>query len=102
MKFFLISDNNDTAVGMRMAGVDGVVVHTADEVKISLEKAISDDRNGIILITQRLKDMCSEDIDSIRLNRPLPLIVAIPDRHGNKNAQSEISKYVRDAIGISV
>lgn len=27
-KFFLISDNVDTKMGMRFAGIDGVVVHT--------------------------------------------------------------------------
>ena len=27
MKFFLISDNIDTQMGMRLAGIDGVVVH---------------------------------------------------------------------------
>ena len=27
MKFYLISDNIDTQMGMRLAGIDGVVVH---------------------------------------------------------------------------
>ena len=29
MKMFLISDNVDTQTGMRLAGVEGVVVHVA-------------------------------------------------------------------------
>ena len=29
MKFFLISDNIDTQMGMRLAGIEGVVVHNA-------------------------------------------------------------------------
>ncbi len=28
MKFYLISDNIDTQMGMRLAGIDGVVVHS--------------------------------------------------------------------------
>ena len=39
MKFFLISDNTDTQMGMRIAGVEGVVVHTSDEVNEALDKA---------------------------------------------------------------
>ena len=31
MKFFLISDNVDTVTGMRLAGIEGVVVHEAQE-----------------------------------------------------------------------
>ena len=27
MRFYLISDNVDTQVGMRLAGIEGVVVH---------------------------------------------------------------------------
>ena len=33
MKMYLISDNVDTYTGMRLAGVDGVVVHERDELK---------------------------------------------------------------------
>ena len=33
MKMYLISDNVDTLTGMRLAGVDGVVVHERDELK---------------------------------------------------------------------
>ena len=40
MKFFLISDNVDTKMGMRFAGIDGVVVHTEQEVTRELTKAM--------------------------------------------------------------
>ncbi|HEX3027523.1 MAG TPA: ATP synthase subunit F, partial [Clostridia bacterium] len=29
MRFYLISDNVDTQVGLRLAGIEGVVVHKA-------------------------------------------------------------------------
>ena len=45
MQMFLISDNIDTYTGMRLAGVEGVVVHTHDELKDALQKAISNKRN---------------------------------------------------------
>ena len=32
MKFHLISDNIDTIVGMRLAGITGVLVHEDEEV----------------------------------------------------------------------
>ena len=49
---FLISDNIDTYTGMRLAGVEGVVVHTHDELKDALQKAISNKEIGIILLTE--------------------------------------------------
>ena len=40
MKFFLISDNIDTQMGMRLAGIEGVVVHERQEVLEVLEKVL--------------------------------------------------------------
>ena len=44
---YLISDNIDTLTGMRLAGVEGVIVHKHDELKEALERTIADkeDRN---------------------------------------------------------
>ena len=46
MKMYLISDNVDTLTGMRLAGVDGIVVHERDELKEAIEKAMSDPEIG--------------------------------------------------------
>ena len=46
MKMYLISDNVDTLTGMRLAGVDGIVVHKRDELKEAIEKTMSDQRLG--------------------------------------------------------
>ena len=40
MKMYLISDNVDTLTGMRLAGVDGVVVHERQELREALENAM--------------------------------------------------------------
>ena len=42
MKMYLISDNVDTVTGLRLAGIDGVVAHTEDEVKKALGYAVND------------------------------------------------------------
>ncbi len=46
--------------------------------------------------------MCSSDLYDIKLNRRRPLIVEIPDRHGNSGAIDAISRYVEEAIGIKL
>ena len=42
MKMYLISDNIDTLTGMRLAGVEGAVVHKREELKEELDKALAD------------------------------------------------------------
>ena len=53
MKMFLISDNVDTQTGMRLAGVEGVVVHEREELYDTLQKTLADKEIGIILLTEK-------------------------------------------------
>ena len=102
MRFYLISDNVDTQVGLRLAGIDGVVVHTEREVKEALDKAVADESVGVLLITEKLVSLCREPIYEIKLNRHTPLIVEIPDRHGKGRSTGAISAYIKGAIGINL
>ena len=102
MKFFLISDNVDTKMGMRFAGIEGVVVHEEDEVRRELERAMEREDIAVILMTERLVSLCPDLIYDLKLNRKQPLIVEIPDRHGNGRTKDSITKYVQDAIGVKL
>lgn len=102
MRMFLISDNNDTYTGMRLAGVDGVVIHSKEHLKEQLNMAIADKTIGIILITEKFGREFPEIIDDIKLNRRLPLIIEIPDRHGTGRKKDFITSYVNEAIGLKL
>lgn len=102
MKFYCISDNIDTQIGMRLVGIEGTVVHQPDEVREALKKATSDEEIGIILISEKLMPLCPEEIYNLKLNRKYPLIVEIPDRHGNTKIGDHITDYVREAIGVKI
>ena len=102
MRFYLISDNVDTAMGMRLAGIEGVVVHEDSEVRDALTKAMDYDDVAVILMTERLVSLCPDLVYNQKLNRKQPLIVEIPDRHGNGRAKDSITRYVRDAIGVKI
>ncbi len=102
MQFYLISDNIDTQMGMRLAGIKGVVVHEEDEVRRELEKGVSDKNIAIILMTEKLVKLCYEMVYEIKLRRRSPLIVEIPDRHGTSEISENINRYVRDAIGLKI
>ncbi len=102
MKYFLISDNTDTVTGMRLAGIDGVIAHTAEQVRYHIGRACADESVAILLITEQLVPKCPELIYDIKLNRRKPLIVEIPDRHGSGRSSDSILNYVRDAIGVKV
>ena len=63
MKMYLISDNVDTYTGMRLAGVDGVVVHERGELYEALQNVIKDKEVGIVLLTEKFGREFPEIID---------------------------------------
>ncbi len=99
---FLISDNVDTYTGMRLAGVDGVVVHERQELYDALQEAIGNKDIGIILLTEKFGREFPELIDEVRLNHMTPLIIEIPDRHGTGRKPDFITAYVNEAIGLKL
>lgn len=102
MRLYLISDNVDTQMGMRLAGIEGVVVHESSEVKKTLLDAMEDKDIAVILMTEKLVRQCSELVYDLKLNRRSPLIVEIPDRHATSNVTENISKYIESAIGLKL
>lgn len=102
MKCFLISDNIDTQMGLRLAGVEGVVVHERDEVLSTLAEAAADKEIAVVLMTKKLTDLCRKEILDIKLNTKTPLIVEIPDRHGESHITDTINGYVSEAIGLKL
>lgn len=102
MKFFVISDNIDTQIGMRLTGIEGVVVHEPDEVEQALRDAFSNEDIGIVLMTRKLIQLCPDLVFDYKLNHKRPLIVEIPDRHATSQISDTISRYIREAVGIQV
>ncbi|EGG89869.1 ATP synthase subunit [Lachnospiraceae bacterium 9_1_43BFAA] len=99
---YLISDNVDTYTGMRLAGVDGVVVHERGELYEALQNVIKDKEVGIVLLTEKFGREFPEIIDDIKLKRKMPLLVEIPDRHGTGRKKDFITSYVNEAIGLKL
>ena len=79
MKFYALSDNVDTAMGMRLAGIEGEVLHTAEEVSEAIKT-----------------------IYRYKLSQKRPLIVEVPDRHGKGDVSQMIERYVGEAIGVQL
>ena len=102
MKCWLISDNADTQMGMRLAGVEGVLVHEHDEVISALDSAVAREDIAVVFVTKKLSDMCGTEISERKLTLRRPLIVEIPDRHGNGRTKDSITKYVKEAIGVDM
>ena len=102
MRFFLIRDNIDTAIGLRLAGVAGTVVHGREETLEAFKKAIEDKTIGILLVTELAAKEIPEEIKSHKISGKLPLVFVIPDRHGWRGDRNFITRYVEDVVGVKL
>jgi V/A-type H+-transporting ATPase subunit F len=102
MKVFTISDNTHTLTGMRLSGVEGVVVHEREEILKELAKVKEKRDIGILLITELLAERVKLELDEIKLSSSLPIIVEIPDRHGPRRPPDFLTRYIRESIGLKI
>ncbi len=102
MKMYLISDNIDTLIGMRIAGVEGCVVHEYDETIKAVNEAIEDKDIGILLLTEKIGDLIRDYVKELKITLHTPLITEIPDRHGNRDIAGSINSLVQESIGLKL
>lgn len=102
MRFQLITNDNDTMVGMRLAGISGVMACTEQETRKALLQAIEMEDVAIVLITENLVKLCRELVYDMKTKCSKPLIVEIPDSKSNGRRKDSITRYIRDAIGLKI
>ena len=102
MKMYLISDNIDTCTGMRLAGIEGAVVHEKEELKAELNRAMADKDIAVVVLTEKFGQEFPDIIDTFRLERKMPLLIEIPDRHGTGRQKDFITSYITEAIGLKL
>jgi V/A-type H+-transporting ATPase subunit F len=102
MKSFLISDNHDTLVLLKLAGVGGVVAHGPAETLKALSAALAMKNLGVLLITELAAESIPEKVREMRSGGALPLLVEIPDRHGTRRGADFLTRYIREAIGVKL
>lgn len=102
MKAFLVSDNHDSLVGMRLAGIPGCLVHTEEEAFAAIDEALKLPDLAILAITEKAAEMAADTIQQLRERGELPLVVEIPDRFGTKRGPDFLTRYVQEAIGVKM
>ena len=102
MKYFVITDSTDTQVGLRLAGIEGVVVREEAQIRAAIHTAAEDPEIAVLLITEALAARCQELIAPMKLDARRPLVVEIPDRHSAGRSPDSITRYIREAIGVKL
>ncbi len=99
MRSFLISDNSETLVGMRLAGVGGILLDDRESIVSKIDELIADPEVGIIMVTGGVMKKAEEEIMERKMRESRTLIVQIPGTH-DETDEDRISRYIRESIGL--
>jgi len=86
---------------MRLAGIKGLEVHSAQELATALETLMKSPEYGLILVSEEVQKMAEEDIMALKLSQRDRMIIQIPEPGGFKD-RDYILRYIRESIGIKV
>ncbi len=101
MKFFCIADE-DTVRGFRLAGIEGTAVASAAEAAAALARAVARPDLGIIILTDLVAADIRREVDAIRADRALPLLVEVPGPEGPMPGRKTLREFVQEAVGIRI
>jgi len=99
MRSFLISDNSETLIGMRLAGITGVILEEETEIIQKIDELIKDPEVGIIMITGGIMMKAQDAIMQRKLREAETLIVQIPGT-AEESDDDRIARYIRESIGL--
>ena len=99
---YLISDTTDSAVGLRLAGITGIVLRDKTSIEKEFDRCIKDKNIGSLILTEGVFEQIEDKVMLHKLNNRFPLIVEIPDRNGLRRDADYITDYINQSIGISI
>lgn len=101
MESYIISDNEETLIGMKMAGISGEILKDPEVILKKIDQLILDPKIGIIILTHQIKMSIEEEVMKRKLQSRDTLIVEIPGP--NESIKSDfITKYIRESIGLKL
>lgn len=99
MKMFLLSDNIDSLTAFRLAGIEGEVIHTKEELKVVLERILNDEDIITCLMTTKVFELDEERFLNLKLNVQRPLFVEISDRHKSHEVSEMLDETIAKIVG---
>lgn len=101
MRMYLLSADKDTLTGMRLAGIDGEIIQSREEFEDAVLRATQNEEIGILLVAKTLASQYADEIIEIKKRGKL-LVTQIPDMLDPTAASDSITRYVQEAVGISM
>ena len=94
--------DNDTAVGMRLAGVSELFIPNGKPLEV-WNQIIERDDIGILFVTEQIAGDIEKYLKDFRIRHNIPIIVEIPDKKGRKEDHVDfVSHLIKKAVGVEI
>ena len=94
--------DDDTAVGMRLAGVNDIFIPNGNTMDV-WNKITDRDDIGILFITEKIAEDLGKYLKDFRIRNNIPIIVEIPDKKGRIDDHVDfVSHLIKKAVGIEI
>ena len=101
MKLAALCDK-DTAVGLRLSGIQEIYISEDNEVKLWNQISERDDI-GIVFINEKIAEDLGKDLKEYRLRNNVPIIIEIPDKKGRRKDHVDfVSHLIKKAVGVEI
>jgi len=101
VRSIIVTDNDETVIGLRLAGVEGKLVKNDESVLMIIDELIMNENIGIIMITQNIFTKNQEELLLRKLKEKETLIIEIPG-FNEKPKKSLISEHIQSSIGLKL
>jgi V/A-type H+-transporting ATPase subunit F len=101
MKSIVLANQKETIVGLRLAGIEGVLIEDSQDVLAQVKILVNDPSVGTIMITQALFNANKEALLEIKLKLKEKMIIKIPG-FNEKMEESLMYDHIRNSVGLKL
>lgn len=77
MKIYSILDDIDTAVGLKLSGINSIILENKQNVDEKIDEVLKNEQIGILVVSRNIYTLGKEKLDNIIQKRKTPLIVVL-------------------------
>ena len=107
MDYFVIAER-EIVLGFMLAGVKGKPVSNRQEALEAFNEAtgqsslFSGGLPKVLILSEEVTDMISEEVKEWQLKGKSPLIVEVPPLSGHVSTRPSLTEQIREAVGIQI
>ena len=96
----LVIGDENMVFGFGLLGIDGRIVHTAEEAQRTLDQAVSEPEAEIILVATEWADILRQRMDALMSASLRPIVLEIPSSTPDETGRTDLRGLLQHTLGV--